>query len=74
MPICFAPRCETIVHGNEFAATKEWDFQSELQWDLLQYPSHGGMKHCVQQLNALYKANPALYELQYETGDLNGWK
>jgi len=54
--------------GNEFAATKEWDFQSELQWDLLQYPSHGGMKYCVQQLNALYKTYPALYEKQYEVG------
>ena len=62
------PGAKLLFMGNEFAATKEWDFQSELQWDLLQYPSHGGMKHCVQTLNALYKSNPALYELQYETG------
>ena len=25
------------------------------------------MKHCVQALNNLYKSNPALYELQYDT-------
>ncbi len=62
------PGAKLLFMGNEFAATKEWDFQSELQWDLLQYPSHGGMKYCVQTLNALYKSNPALYELQYETG------
>jgi 1,4-alpha-glucan branching enzyme len=62
------PGAKLIFMGNEFAATKEWDFQSELQWDLLQHPSHGGMKYCVQQLNALYKANPALYELQYDEG------
>jgi 1,4-alpha-glucan branching enzyme len=62
------PGAKLLFMGNEFAATKEWDFQSELQWDLLQYPSHAGMKYCVQQLNALYKAHPALYELQYETG------
>jgi 1,4-alpha-glucan branching enzyme len=62
------PGAKLLFMGNEFAATKEWDFQSELQWDLLQYPSHGGMKYCVQQLNALYKSNPALYELQYEIG------
>jgi 1,4-alpha-glucan branching enzyme len=60
------PGAKLMFMGNEFAATKEWDFQSELQWDLLQYPNHGGMKYCVQQLNALYKAHPALYELQYE--------
>jgi len=62
------PGAKLLFMGNEFAATKEWDFQSELQWDLLQYPSHGGMKYCVQALNTLYKAHPALYELQYETG------
>ena len=58
------PGAKLMFMGNEFAATKEWDFQSELQWDLLQYPNHGGMKYCVQELNALYKAHPALYELQ----------
>ena len=62
------PGAKLLFMGNEFAATKEWDFQSELQWDLLQYPSHAGMKYCVQALNNLYKAHPALYELQYETG------
>jgi 1,4-alpha-glucan branching enzyme len=62
------PGAKLMFMGNEFAATKEWDFQSELQWDLLQYPNHGGMKYCVQELNALYKAHLALYELQYEEG------
>ncbi len=60
------PGAKLMFMGNEFAATKEWDFQSELQWNLLQYPNHSGMKYCVQQLNALYKTHPALYELQYE--------
>jgi 1,4-alpha-glucan branching enzyme len=60
------PGAKLMFMGNEFAATKEWDFKSELQWDLLQYPNHGGMKYFVQALNALYKAHPALYELQYE--------
>ena len=62
------PGAKLLFMGNEFATTKEWDFQSELQWDLLQYPSHGGMKYCIQQLNTLYKAYPALYEKQYEAG------
>jgi 1,4-alpha-glucan branching enzyme len=25
--------------GNEFAATSEWNFTTELQWDLLQFPA-----------------------------------
>ena len=62
------PGAKLMFMGNEFAATKEWDFKSELQWDLLQSPNHGGMKYCVQELNTLYKTHPALYELQYEEG------
>jgi 1,4-alpha-glucan branching enzyme len=56
------PGAKLMFMGNEFASTKEWDFKSELQWDLLQYPNHGGMRYFVQTLNALYRAHPALYE------------
>ena len=54
--------------GDEFAQTKEWNYKSELNWELLQFPSHGGMKYCVQKLNELYKNEPALYEKQFERG------
>jgi 1,4-alpha-glucan branching enzyme len=59
------PGAKLLFMGNEFAATSEWDYTTELQWDLLAHSSHSGMKYCVQQLNSLYKNNPALYELQY---------
>ena len=60
------PGAKLLFMGNEFAATSEWNFTTELQWDLLQYSAHNGMKNCVQQLNKLYKSNPALYELQFD--------
>ncbi|MBT9484929.1 1,4-alpha-glucan branching protein GlgB [Sediminibacterium sp.] len=62
------PGAKLLFMGNEFGATNEWNYKSELQWDLLQHPSHGGMKYCVQQLNKLYQAEPALYEKQFEPG------
>jgi 1,4-alpha-glucan branching enzyme len=62
------PGAKLLFMGNEFAATQEWNYTTELQWDLLSHVSHGGMKFCVQQLNALYRKHPALYELQYEKG------
>lgn len=65
------PGAKLLFMGNEFAATSEWDFRTELQWDLLQYPSHLGMKMCVQALNHLYKSHPALFELQF---DPNGFE
>jgi len=60
------PGAKLLFMGNEFAATSEWNFTTELQWDLLQFSSHQGMKNCVQQLNHLYKSHPALYELQFD--------
>ena len=62
------PGAKLLFMGDEFAATSEWNYKSELQWELLQYPGHSGMKHCIQKLNALYRSEPALYEKQFEPG------
>jgi 1,4-alpha-glucan branching enzyme len=62
------PGAKLLFMGNEFGATNEWNYKSELQWDLLQHPSHGGMKYCVQKLNQLYQSEPALFEKQFEPG------
>jgi 1,4-alpha-glucan branching enzyme len=61
------PGSKLLFMGNEFAATDEWNYTTELQWGLLQHPSHAGMKNCVQQLNHLLKSNIAMFELQYDT-------
>lgn len=61
------PGAKLLFMGNEFAQTSEWNYKTELQWELLDLVSHGGMKYCVQQLNELYKNNPALYEKQFAT-------
>ena len=60
------PGAKLLFMGNEFAATTEWDYKSELPWHLLAHPSHGGMKYCVQKLNELYTSHPALHELQFD--------
>lgn len=59
------PGAKLLFMGNEFAATSEWNYKTELQWPLLQFPSHGGMQYCVQKLNELYRGQPALYEKQF---------
>jgi len=60
------PGAKLLFMGNEFAATKEWNYTTELQWDLLQIESHAGMRKTVQALNEIYKHNPALFELQFD--------
>jgi 1,4-alpha-glucan branching enzyme len=61
------PGAKLLFMGDEFGATSEWNYKTELQWELLQFVSHGGMKHCVQQLNELYRGTPALFENQFST-------
>jgi 1,4-alpha-glucan branching enzyme len=60
------PGAKLLFMGNEFAATKEWNYTTELQWDLLKIESHAGMRKTVQALNEIYKNNPGLYELQFD--------
>ena len=62
------PGAKLLFMGNEFGQTSEWNYKSELQWDLLAHVSHGGMKYCVQKLNELYRNEPALYEKQFQQG------
>lgn len=49
--------------GTEFAQFREWDYQNQLEWFMLEYPRHSEMKHFVSTLNALYLSSPELWEL-----------
>ena len=59
------PGGKLLFMGDEFGATSEWNYKSELQWELLQYDAHNGMRNCVKDLCHLLKAEPALYENQF---------
>jgi len=52
--------------GAEFAQGREWNFQNSLDWHLLEYPNHQGVKELVKELNQLYRTEPALYEKAFE--------
>ena len=47
--------------GQEFGQLREWNFAGELDWHLLNDPSHSGRRQCVRDLNHLYRAIPALH-------------
>ncbi len=65
------PGGKLLFMGNEFAATNEWNYKSELQWELLEFDGHKGMKNCVTDLNKLLRKEPALYENQFS---VNGFE
>jgi 1,4-alpha-glucan branching enzyme len=59
------PGTQLLYMGGEFAQTSEWSLEKGLDWSLLQYEYHIGMKDWIKQLNCLYKDNPAFYERQF---------
>jgi 1,4-alpha-glucan branching enzyme len=61
------PGGKLLFMGNEFGATSEWNYKTELQWHLLEFESHRGLKDCVRDLNHLLRNEPALYENQFVT-------
>ncbi|WP_447641860.1 MULTISPECIES: 1,4-alpha-glucan branching protein GlgB [Chitinophagaceae] len=59
------PGGKLLFMGNEFASTSEWNYKTELPWELLQYEPHKGMQDCVRDLNLLLRENPAMYAEQF---------
>ena len=57
------PGKKLLFQGGEFGQPSEWDHNRSLDWHLLQYPEHDGLRRLVQHLNYIYKTEPALYEL-----------
>jgi 1,4-alpha-glucan branching enzyme len=59
------PGAKLLFMGNEFGQTAEWNYKTELQWELLQFDPHKKLQQCVKKLNHLYAEEPALYEQQF---------
>lgn len=55
-----------LFMGGEFGQRKEWDHESDLQWSLLEDPTHAGIMRCVEQLNRLYVDHPAMHTRDVE--------
>jgi 1,4-alpha-glucan branching enzyme len=60
------PGKKLLFMGQEFGQRREWDFGGELEWSLLQYPPHQGLKALVADLNRLYRDIPALHRRDCE--------
>lgn len=59
------PGTKLLFMGAEFGQSAEWNFEGSLDWHLLQFGYHEGIKKVITDLNALYKTNPALHEKQF---------
>ncbi len=59
------PGTKLLFMGSEFGQSSEWNFESSLDWHLLQYDYHNGIKNLITDLNHIYKTLPALHEKQF---------
>jgi 1,4-alpha-glucan branching enzyme len=55
------PGKKLLFMGQEFAQRAEWSEAKSLDWYVLNYPQHEGMRLLVKDLNHLYRSIPALH-------------
>ncbi|AYG60452.1 1,4-alpha-glucan branching protein GlgB [Rhizobium jaguaris] len=66
------PGKKLLFMGQEFAQWSEWSEARALDWNLLQYRMHEGMRRLVRDLNLTYRSKPALHARDCE-GDGFEW-
>jgi 1,4-alpha-glucan branching enzyme len=57
------PGKKLMFMGSEFGQTDEWNHERALEWWLLQFAVHYKLQTFVRELNALYRREPSLYEV-----------
>ena len=60
------PGKKLLFMGGEIAQEREWDAEGSLDWHLLERPGHSGVQSLVRDLNAHYRAEPALWEVDFD--------
>jgi 1,4-alpha-glucan branching enzyme len=60
------PGKKLLFMGAEIAQEREWDHDGGLDWGALSDPRHAGVQHLVRDLNAVYRATPALHRRDTE--------
>jgi 1,4-alpha-glucan branching enzyme len=73
------PGKKLLFMGGEIAQWREWSHDESLEWHLLKWESHQGVQRLVSDLNRLYRAEPALHQVDFDwTGfewlELHDWE
>ncbi len=61
------PGKKLMFMGSEFAQFREWDFQNQLEWFMIDYPRHVEMQRFVRAINHLYLKSSELWDID------DGW-
>ncbi len=56
------PGKKLFFMGSEIGQFREWDYEGEIEWFLLEYETHAKFQRYVAELNHLYLASPELWQ------------
>ncbi len=60
------PGKKLLFMGGEFGQWPEWQHDHSLEWHVLEHADHASLQKWVRDLNHLYRAEPALFELDFD--------
>jgi 1,4-alpha-glucan branching enzyme len=66
------PGKKLVFMGGEFGQRREWNHDDSLEWHVLQYPSHEGVRKWVADLNRVYRQEGSLHQKDF-TNDGFRW-
>ena len=56
------PGKKLLFMGSEIGQFREWDYEGEIEWFLLEYETHAKFQRYVAELNHLYLSSPELWQ------------
>jgi 1,4-alpha-glucan branching enzyme len=59
------PGKKLLFMGGEFAQRREWTHEGELEWWVADLPGHSGVKRLIGDLNRVYRAEPAMHQIDF---------
>jgi 1,4-alpha-glucan branching enzyme len=73
------PGKKLLFMGQEIGQREEWYSGTGIRWDLLEFDSHRKLQTLARELNRFYRANPALYQVDFhyegfEWLDFHDWE
>ncbi len=60
------PGKKLMFMGGEIGQRGEWSHDTSLEWYLLEYPQHRGLQAVTGDLNAVYRNEPALHQVDFD--------
>ena len=60
------PGKKLMFMGGEFGQRSEWNPETSLEWQLLDYDTHRGLQNLSADLNAIYRNEPSLHQVDFD--------